>query len=46
MSEYKFYEQVNKAFDRAAAYTNYEKGLLAQMKACNDVLAYPISNRA
>jgi glutamate dehydrogenase (NAD(P)+) len=38
MSEYKFYEQVNKAFDRAAAYTNYEKGLLAQMKACNDVL--------
>ncbi len=38
MSEYKFYEQVNKAFDRAAAYTKIDKGLLAQMKACNDVL--------
>ncbi len=38
MSEYKFYEQVNKAFDRAAAYTKIEKGLLMQMKACNDVL--------
>ncbi len=38
MSEYKFYEQVNKAFDRAAAYTKFDKGLLDQMKACNDVL--------
>ncbi len=38
MSEYKFYEQVNKAFDKAAAYTRFDKGLLAQMKSCNDVL--------
>lgn len=38
MSGYKFFEQVNKAFDRAAAYTRFEKGLLEQMKACNDVL--------
>ncbi|MDZ7754818.1 Glu/Leu/Phe/Val dehydrogenase [Rhodohalobacter sp.] len=38
MSEYKFYDQVNKAFDRAAAYTKIEKGLLDQMKACNDIL--------
>ena len=38
MQEYKFYDQVNKAFDKAAAYTNFDKGVLAQMKACNDVL--------
>lgn len=42
--EYKFFEQVNKAFDKAAAYTNFDKGLLAQMKICNDVLhiTFPI----
>ncbi|MFO7799304.1 Glu/Leu/Phe/Val family dehydrogenase [Rhodohalobacter sp.] len=38
MSGYKFYEQVNKAFDRAAAHTKIEKGLLDQLKACNDIL--------
>lgn len=38
MSEYKFFDQVNKAFDRAAAYTRFNKGLLDQMKICNDVL--------
>lgn len=38
MSGYKFYEQVNKAFDRAAAFTEFDKGLLEQMKACNDIL--------
>lgn len=38
MSEFKFFQQVNNAFDRAAAYTKFEKGLLAQMKICNDVL--------
>lgn len=38
MSEYKFYEQVNKAFDKAAKYTPFDEGLLAQMKSCNDVL--------
>ncbi|MEX0647398.1 MAG: Glu/Leu/Phe/Val dehydrogenase [Balneolaceae bacterium] len=38
MSEYQFFAQVNKAFDRAAAYTRFDKGLLAQMKICNDVL--------
>ncbi|MEX0993907.1 MAG: Glu/Leu/Phe/Val dehydrogenase [Balneolaceae bacterium] len=38
MSDYKFFEQVNKAFDKAAGYTRFEKGLLAQMKFCNDVL--------
>lgn len=38
MKEYKFYDQVNSAFDEAAAYTNLDKGLLSQMKICNDVL--------
>lgn len=38
MKGYKFFDQVNKAFDRAAAYTNHDKGLLDQMKVCNDVL--------
>lgn len=44
MSNYKFYEQVNKAFDRAAKYTRFEKGLLDQIKACNAVLriAFPL----
>lgn len=38
MKGYKFYEQVNAAFDKAAAFTDYDKGLLLQMKICNDVL--------
>lgn len=38
MSEYKFFEQVNNAFDRAASYTRFDQGLLSQMKICNDVL--------
>ncbi len=38
MSNYKFYDQVNKAFDKAAKYTRFDQGLLAQIKACNAVL--------
>lgn len=38
MSDYKFFDQVNKAFDKAAAYTRFDAGLLAQMKSCNDIL--------
>jgi glutamate dehydrogenase (NAD(P)+) len=38
MSHYKFYEQVNKNFDKAAAFTRFDKGILEQIKACNDVL--------
>lgn len=38
MSNYKFYEQVNKNFDKAAAFTCFDKGILEQIKACNDVL--------
>ncbi len=35
---YRFFEQVNQAFDKAAAYTRFDKGLLSQIKICNDVL--------
>ncbi|MFU8812098.1 MAG: Glu/Leu/Phe/Val family dehydrogenase [Balneolaceae bacterium] len=44
MSDYKFFPQVNKAFDKAAAYTNLNAGILSQMKVCNDVLhiTFPI----
>lgn len=38
MNDYKFFDQVNKAFDKAAAYTRFDKGLLEQMKHCNDIL--------
>jgi glutamate dehydrogenase (NAD(P)+) len=38
MSDYKFYLQVNKAFDKAATYTKFDKGILSQIKSCNDVL--------
>ena len=37
MSNYKFFEQVNTAFDKAAQYSRYDKGLLNQIKICNTV---------
>lgn len=44
MSTYKFYEQVNKNFDKAAKYTRFDKGILAQIKMCNMVyhVAFPL----
>ncbi|MEX2362384.1 MAG: Glu/Leu/Phe/Val dehydrogenase dimerization domain-containing protein, partial [Balneolaceae bacterium] len=44
MSEYKFYEQVNKNFDKAAKYTRFDKGILSQIKMCNMVyqVAFPL----
>ncbi len=38
MEGYKFFDQVNASFDEAATYTKFDKGLLSQMKICNDVL--------
>ena len=35
---YSFYENVNKSFDKAAKFTNIDKGILDQIKACNAVL--------
>ena len=41
---YSFWEQVNRMFDRAAAYTDHPKGLLDQIKACNSIyrMEFPI----
>ena len=33
----KFFEQVNRSFDKAAQYTSHHPGLLAQIKICNNV---------
>ncbi len=37
MSDYKFFDQVNRAFDIAAEYSEYDQGLLDQIKICNNV---------
>ncbi len=44
MSDYKFFEQVNKAFDNAAKYSRFDKGLLSQIKICNNVyqITFPL----
>ncbi len=40
----KFFDQVNKNFDRAAQYCNYPEGLLEQIKVCNSVyhMTFPV----
>lgn len=42
--DYKFFSQVNKSFDKAAAYTRFDRGLLKQIKVCNNILhiTFPI----
>lgn len=44
MAHYNFYEQVNRNFDKAAAYTRFDEGLLNQIKVCNHVyhMTFPI----
>jgi glutamate dehydrogenase (NAD(P)+) len=44
MSSIKFFEQVNRNFDKAAAYTKFPKGLLDQIKICNSVyhITFPL----
>lgn len=44
MSKYKFFAEVNKNFDKAAAYTKYPKGLLDHIKSCNSVyrISFPL----
>ncbi|MDR8392973.1 Glu/Leu/Phe/Val dehydrogenase [Aliifodinibius sp. S!AR15-10] len=37
MSDYQFFAQVNKAFDKAAQHSRFDKGLLHQIKICNTV---------
>jgi glutamate dehydrogenase (NAD(P)+) len=44
MPNIKFFEQVNRNFDKAAAYTKHPKGLLDQIKICNSVyhITFPL----
>lgn len=37
INQISFYESVNRNFDKAAEHSNLDKGLLAQIKACNSV---------
>ena len=43
-SSVSFFEQVNRAFDKAAALTDHDPSLLGQIKACNSVyrIAFPL----
>ncbi|MDP1843340.1 MAG: Glu/Leu/Phe/Val dehydrogenase [Sediminibacterium sp.] len=42
--EYSFFQSVEKSFDKAAKFTQWEKGLLEQIKACNSVysMRFPV----
>jgi len=44
MNEQSFFESVTRRFDKAAAFTNYPKGLLDQIKVCNSVyfMQFPV----
>lgn len=44
MSNYKFFDQVNKGFDKAAKYSRFDQGLLNQIKICNTVyhITFPL----
>ncbi|MFY7878897.1 MAG: Glu/Leu/Phe/Val family dehydrogenase [Lacibacter sp.] len=41
---YSFFESVQKSFDKAAAYTKWDKGILEQIKECNSVyqMKFPV----
>ncbi|SMO81822.1 Glu/Leu/Phe/Val family dehydrogenase [Fodinibius sediminis] len=44
MSEYKFFKQVNRAFDEAAKHSRFKRGLLDQIKICNNIyhITFPL----
>jgi glutamate dehydrogenase (NAD(P)+) len=44
MSDYQFFTQVNRAFDKAAKFSRFDKGLLDQIKICNNVyhITFPL----
>jgi glutamate dehydrogenase (NAD(P)+) len=44
MSPFEFFKQVNDAFDLAASYTKYDRGLLDQIKVCNNIyhITFPL----
>ena len=42
--EYSFFQSVEKSFDKASKYTQWENGLLEQIKACNSIysMRFPV----
>jgi len=44
MSNYSFFESVEKSFNKAAEFTKWDKGLLEQIKACNSIysMKFPV----
>jgi glutamate dehydrogenase (NAD(P)+) len=42
--EYSFFQSVERSFDKAAKFTNWEQGLLEQIKACNSIysMRFPV----
>ena len=44
MSDYKFFDQVNKAFEKSAEFSDHDEGLLVQIKNCNNVyhITFPL----
>ena len=43
--EYKFFAAVEKSFDKAAAFTSWDPGILEQIKQCNAVYRMFARNR-
>ena len=43
-NEYSFFQSVEKSFDKASKFTNWEKGILEQIKACNSIysMRFPV----
>jgi glutamate dehydrogenase (NAD(P)+) len=43
-SHYSFFQSVERNFDKASKYTNFDKGILEQIKACNSVysMKFPV----
>ena len=43
-SDYSFFQSVEKSFDKASKFTNWENGLLEQIKACNSIysMRFPV----
>jgi glutamate dehydrogenase (NAD(P)+) len=43
-NNYSFFESVQKSFDKASAFTKWDKGILEQIKACNSVyrMRFPV----
>ncbi len=45
---YSFFQSVERSFDKAAIFTNWDPGILEQIKQCNSVyqMRFPIKKKA